>query len=359
MTEYALSLKQPWATLLVHGLKTIEVRRWPTVRLGPVLIHAARASDERPEAWRHVPAHLVEHARLSGGFVGRAELTRCIAYRTREEFTADAARHLNDPEWFDPTGLYGFVFGRSEVIPFERHPGQMRFFSVQRRQSVQLLVSVRSAEEAEAALDGGAGIIDVKEPSRGSLGRADDAVIAGVVRRVAGRRPVSAAMGELMEGRSPCSVSGLAWVKWGLAGAARADWRAALREVRRAVRGSGLVAVAYADAERAGAPPVAEVCDFACAESLPFLLIDTWLKDGTTLLDWLKGVAVAGICWQCHAAGVRVAVAGSLRDEQVELLRVLGPDVIAVRGAACRGGDRGAVVDAGRVRELARLFNSP
>ena len=32
--DYALSVKQPWATLLVHGLKTIEVRAWPTARRG-------------------------------------------------------------------------------------------------------------------------------------------------------------------------------------------------------------------------------------------------------------------------------------------------------------------------------------
>ena len=47
----------------------------------------------------------------------------------------------------------------------------------------RLLVSVRSAAEAEAALLGGADVIDVKEPDRGPLGRADDAVIAAVVRR--------------------------------------------------------------------------------------------------------------------------------------------------------------------------------
>ena len=30
--SFALSIKQPWAALLVHGQKTIEVRRWPTAR---------------------------------------------------------------------------------------------------------------------------------------------------------------------------------------------------------------------------------------------------------------------------------------------------------------------------------------
>ena len=38
-----------------------------------------------------------------------------------------------------------------------------------------LLVSVRSGAEAEAALAGGADLIDVKEPTRGALGRADGA----------------------------------------------------------------------------------------------------------------------------------------------------------------------------------------
>ncbi len=40
----------------------------------------------------------------------------------------------------------------------------------------RLLVSVRSAAEAEIALSAGADLIDVKEPSRGSLGAADPAV---------------------------------------------------------------------------------------------------------------------------------------------------------------------------------------
>ncbi|MGI9178650.1 MAG: (5-formylfuran-3-yl)methyl phosphate synthase, partial [Pirellulales bacterium] len=36
-----------------------------------------------------------------------------------------------------------------------------------------LLVSVRSVEEAIEAVEGTAAIVDIKEPSRGPLGRAD------------------------------------------------------------------------------------------------------------------------------------------------------------------------------------------
>jgi hypothetical protein len=127
---FALSLKQPWATLLVHGLKTIEVRRWPTARRERILIHAARVPDERPEAWAHVPPELLAEARQVGGILGAGDLTGCLAYRGLTEFAADQARHLNEPSWFEGPVLYGFVFANLTVLPFRRYPGWMRFFTV-------------------------------------------------------------------------------------------------------------------------------------------------------------------------------------------------------------------------------------
>src|SRR5689334_20772542 len=130
--------------------------------------------------------------------------------------------------------------------------------------SAQLLVSVRSAAEARLALMHGAALIDIKEPARGSLGRADDAVIATVVDEVAGRCPVSAALGELRDFRVlPWGWEPLSFVKWGLSDCAGTNWQRVL--IRHSERlGSRVVTVAYADAERAQAPPVEEVVAFAC-----------------------------------------------------------------------------------------------
>jgi hypothetical protein len=129
--QYALSLKQPWATLLVHGLKTIEIRRWPPPRKGRILIHAAKVSDDRPEAWAHVPAELREEAtRLVGGIIGSGELTGFLRYRSRDNFAADQKRHLNNPTWFEGPLLYGFVFTNLKPLPFRPFPGWMRFFPV-------------------------------------------------------------------------------------------------------------------------------------------------------------------------------------------------------------------------------------
>jgi len=46
----ALSVRQPWAHLLVHGLKTVEVRTWSTDHRGRLLIHASAKRDD--EAFR-------------------------------------------------------------------------------------------------------------------------------------------------------------------------------------------------------------------------------------------------------------------------------------------------------------------
>jgi hypothetical protein len=130
--SYALSLKQPWAALLVHGRKTVEVRSWRPTRRGRILIHAARVPDERPEAWQRVPAELLDTARQQvGGIIGACELVDYLVYRNQEAFARDQARHLNEPCWFDRPSLYGFVFKNPTLLPFRPCPGQTRFFAVE------------------------------------------------------------------------------------------------------------------------------------------------------------------------------------------------------------------------------------
>src|SRR2546429_246491 len=82
----------------------------------------------------------------------------------------------------------------------------------------------------------------------------------------------------------------------------------------------GAGAAAYADWQRAGAPAPAEVCAFACDQHWGAFLLDTWGKDGTTLLDWLPAAEVAVLCQRCRRAGVPVALAGSLGAPQIRAL---------------------------------------
>lgn len=131
MRYHALSLKQPWAALLAAGLKTIEIRRWRTDFRGPLLIHAARKPDDRPETWTLVPPELHETAQLEGGIIGVGTLTACKVYRSAQTFTSDRHLHLNDPSWFDSPGLFGFCFADLRPLPFRRVRGYVRIFEVE------------------------------------------------------------------------------------------------------------------------------------------------------------------------------------------------------------------------------------
>ncbi len=129
---FALSVKQPWAALLALGVKSVEVRTWPARRRGPVLIHASKIPDDRPEAWDWVTTpELRLLAQRRGGVVGVGELTGCVKYATAAAFAADRLRHLNDPSWYVEAGLFGLTFRDLRPVPFVACPGNTFFFRVE------------------------------------------------------------------------------------------------------------------------------------------------------------------------------------------------------------------------------------
>jgi (5-formylfuran-3-yl)methyl phosphate synthase len=225
----------------------------------------------------------------------------------------------------------------------------------------QLLVSVRSLDEAHSALLGGAGLIDMKEPSRGSLGRVSPEIMQDIVDFVAGRATLSAAMGELLENDERPRVRGLSYAKWGLAGCSRVkDWRRRLKAFAQQLQvgtpGCELVVVAYADWQQAGAPTPEQICEVACSSGFHAFLIDTWRKDNKTLLDWLPVSKVADLVNDCRSAGVATALAGRLGAREIGLLHASMPDWFAVRSAVCRKGLRERAVEQSAVRELAEML---
>ncbi len=200
-----------------------------------------------------------------------------------------------------------------------------------------LLVSVRDATEALAAIAGGAEVLDVKEPALGSLGRASSSAVQDVVAAAGGQVPVSVACGELAAPDLTCwprqALAGVQFAKLGLSHAPR-NWQAAWCTWRRGLPSHVTpIAVAYADWQASQAPPPAEVLAFAKLHA-GGILLDThekqWsLVQGMALVDiktWIQRV---------HAAGLLSAVAGSLHIEHLPRLAAFQPAILAVRGCVC------------------------
>jgi uncharacterized protein (UPF0264 family) len=222
---------------------------------------------------------------------------------------------------------------------------------------MRLLVSVRNASEAAAALAGGADIVDAKEPLSGPLGSVSPAALASIASAVGSNAPISAALGDI--GRDDIAAAaaaatrvGAGFVKVGFAGMrGRLDTAADMLASTAVGSTAALVLVAYADYDAAGAPSPEEVIALAEQTNAGGVLIDTCDKRGPGLLGLMTGRSLRTFVTRARSAGRTVAVAGSLSIEDFDRLRDAGADIAGVRGAACDGG-RDGIVTAARVRAL-------
>jgi len=227
---------------------------------------------------------------------------------------------------------------------------------------MKLLVSVMDADEARIAAAAGADIVDVKNPGEGSLGAPSPAVIAAVRAAVPAELPVSVAIGDMpnLPGTAALAAlgaarSGAAFVKAGLWGVSTVDDAVALlRALREAVPEAIVVAAAYADARRVPHAPLAPelLPRVASAAGVGVCLLDTAVKDGRGLLEWLSPDELSKLVSEAHAAGLELALAGALRADDLPMVRDTGADIAGVRSAACTDGARSGPLDAARVRAL-------
>ena len=113
----ALSIRQPWAWLIVHGFKCVENRDWPTNVRGPILIHAGKNIEHNDVEWVRAmfPEIPLPDAFPVGGIVGEGRVTGCVA-------------KLDDPWFFGP---YGFTLAGAKPLPFAPLRGQLGFFPVE------------------------------------------------------------------------------------------------------------------------------------------------------------------------------------------------------------------------------------
>lgn len=128
----AISIRQPWAWLIVNGYKDIENRAWKTAYRGPVLVHAGKTRAKKTEVAAALECfikaypeadHIEVFARMNrellyGGIVGSMEITDCIPlWDLRAE---------NPSPW--AFGPYCFVLENAKTLPFIEYPGQLKFF---------------------------------------------------------------------------------------------------------------------------------------------------------------------------------------------------------------------------------------
>ena len=221
-----------------------------------------------------------------------------------------------------------------------------------------LLVSVRCADEVAAAVEGGAEIIDVKEPSYGSLGMALPETLAACSDAVPERLLWTFAAGELLDssGKSDSAACRVAVslpklerlpyaVKFGLSQCCDIKWTEVFQDVAASLPVSvRAVPVAYADGQAAGSPTVPDVLEAAAQNGWATVLVDTFDKAGSgSLLDLFPVETIQGWVVQASRHGVEIILAGRLSVQDVPAVSACEPMAVAVRSAVCVGGRTGRV----------------
>lgn len=122
----ALSIRQPWAWLIVNGHKDIENRTWVSGHRGPTLIHAAKGMTRGKYEdafifavnWCGFRGHFPRFDELQrGGIVGVADVVACVPSKRRS-----SAWHVE--------GQNGFALRGAMPLPFVPMNGRLGFFEV-------------------------------------------------------------------------------------------------------------------------------------------------------------------------------------------------------------------------------------
>lgn len=118
MIKKVLSIQQPWAWLIVKGMKPIENRTWWTSHRGELFIHAGKKFDAEGYEWIRENFKEIglppKNEFECGGIIGKVEMTDCV-----KEY---------ESKWF--FGPFGFVFTNAQQLPFIKMPGQLGIFGI-------------------------------------------------------------------------------------------------------------------------------------------------------------------------------------------------------------------------------------
>lgn len=116
-----LSIRQPWAWLIVNGYKDIENRTWETNLRGRIYIHASKGMtqaeyDDCAALAQNLGVTLPPADQLErGGIVGAADIADCVS--------------TSDSSWF--FGPFGFRLANVKKLPFMPCRGSLGFFDAQ------------------------------------------------------------------------------------------------------------------------------------------------------------------------------------------------------------------------------------
>ena len=121
---HVLSIRQPWASMLMLSFKSSEIRTMPTHIRGPIAIHASKSKPSQKDVdWVRSCGYNVLTTLPKGVILGTISLTGCTKIESKEHFRSTVDAHMNNPDWYKD-GLYAWEMEDPKLlgIPIEYTP---------------------------------------------------------------------------------------------------------------------------------------------------------------------------------------------------------------------------------------------
>jgi len=227
---------------------------------------------------------------------------------------------------------------------------------------MMLMVSVQNLSEARESVAGGADIVDVKNLREMVIGSNFPPVIREVRQAFPKQIHVSVTLGVVPNQAGTVALAvygagalGATSVKVGFVQSDYATALRILRESRRALEGfdTKLIAATFADSHLYEGIDPKLVVQLAKESRSDGILIDTLVKDGRNLFDFLDEATLKELVVEGKELGMSTALSGALQVSNLNTLVRINPDIVGVRGAVCTRGDReGGAVDSAAVAHL-------
>ncbi len=228
---------------------------------------------------------------------------------------------------------------------------------------MKLLISPINPEEAIAAHKGGADIIDVKNPKEGSLGANFPWVIRSVKEAINSEKPVSATIGDFNFKPGTASLAALGaatagahYIKVGLYDVQTEEQALEmLTNINKSVKDlhpeKKVVASGYSDYKRINSIDPMLLPAIGAKAGVDVVMVDTGIKDGRSTFEFMTEEELIAFTTAIRKQGLLSALAGTLKFDDLPMLRRIQPDIIGVRGMVC-GGDRSSCIQAELVEKL-------
>ena len=225
-----------------------------------------------------------------------------------------------------------------------------------------LLISLRKPDELSEEIINQVDILDLKDPQNGSIGAWELQDIKKVTLKFKDKIQISATLGDIFFNDKfliklkQFDELNLDYIKFGLLSRNLNNLFDKIKFLKIREYKTKLVCVVFVD-----------ICDHLklvykrldlfneCG--IKYIMLDTYNKNNGDLLNFCNISKLQKFIFKCRKYGIKIGLAGSLKEGQIPLIIKLRPDILGFRSAICKFNKRMSEVDLRKIRKISHHFN--